>query len=1046
MKNKIIVALLAVAMMCFGLTACLGGDSSDPVKDSGTLSASEPDESTGGDSGEITHTYEIAGAKDLVLKKGNADYNYLDGVSGKADGKDAEVTADTENVNVNEAGVYELTYTLGTATEKVSVYVIDYTIDLDEDGYLAGTEISLPEVEPAADYGEKLEIAYAVEGIETGNGTVTIDVAGTYQYKITFRAGGAFLEVTEELKVVTAAEYYGRNLVKEKYADMWASQNVGDGAVYDEKQNAVIIRHNAEENNTRAFLFDKNYYRAAYDAGMTELVIRMYSTEEIEYYIDSWEDDEAYFYDSPWGGQPWNMVTPYMHETVSGEKTVTVNLDIMSKTGTLCFLIAKPDKAVAIREMYFVAADHDSAYAEEYADANTLTAEITVTGTIAKAEVYVHEESRRYEIAKAGGLGAAINGDEGSEYFGDNGARTYKFVLKKNYKVAAGQTDIEIYIGDHLVKSVSVAKELPENGVISLFVNEKPGADDSVGNFKAKAEKVEKYDIDGAEDVILKIGQDEYDFIGGRTLTLNGAEIENGFTVDSSAVAYDRAGKYAVVYASKDGKFTQTITAYVVPELKIVGEDGKEYDADNKFSVTTVMGKVVILPRATSDYDGDGIYAVEYSVTGGTASDTERGYTFGTVGTFAFSIRVTYFDEIAETVFTNGSIAVRASTAAISADENNTFIADFNLNEKKTPTSRVAHFELMIGTAENGGSLKGADARAASVGLDIDMPTALSKATIKNKGVVVSGVNVIRNSAIASGEITEDGLTLDNPFSNAYDSLCGVTGTLKKYRAIVYKTANGKVGAEFYVGNAAGNYVRLFAIETTDVEWPTGNVYAHAICGGSFAPTVKKHGVEKLTIGAEKIAKLNLSAEFEISSSVDTAQLGNMELLVGKKATTVEEARKGAGLIVTAGNSITFAKNYDPSAEGEAALARRSSFAVIKNPAVLMNGTIDTRVFGKADNYEAWANYPFSNLYNGLWGAEATSRTYKIDVTTDTLGYIGISVSVKNAAGEYVFIFSATSLDFRADEGDTLNIVVNNGLSTEGLFLNYKLTDHTVSA
>ena len=68
------------------------------------------------------------------------------------------------------------------------------------------------------------------------------------------------------------------------------------------------------------------------------------------------------------------------------------------------------------------------------------------------------------------------------------------------------------------------------------------------------------------------------------------------------------------------------------------------------------------------------------------------------------------------------------------------------------------------------------------------------------------------------------------------------------------------------------------------------------------------------------------------------------------------------------------------------------------------------------------------------------------NVTTDTLGYIVISVSVKNAAGEYVFIFSATSLDFRADEGDTLNIVVNNGLSTEGLFLNYKLTDHTVSA
>lgn len=1051
------VTFLAAAIMCFGLAACSNGGSSDTVKDSGSViesptesvseSESTPDTGTDGDSEESTHTYEISGAKDIVLKKGNASYNYLDGIYGKADGKDAEVIADTKKIDVSEAGVYELTYKLGTKTEKVDVYVIDYTIGIDEIGYLVGAEITLPEVDLATDYGDKLEISYAMDNEDIEDGIVTINTVGVHQYKITFKVGESALETVEEIKVIAASEYYGRNLVGENYADMWASQNIGDGAIYDEEKGAIIIKHNAEENNTRAFLFDKAYYRAAYDAGMTELVIKMRSDEEIAYYIDSWEDDEANFYDSPWGPQPWNMVTPYMFENVNGDKTVTINLDVMSKTGTLCFLIAKPDKAVEIKEMYFVAADHDSAYVKEYENANTLTAELTVTGTISKLEAYVHADSKRYEIAKAGGFGVVINGDEGAEYFGENGARTYKLVIKKNYTVAAGQTDIEVYVGENLIKTVSVKKALPENGVLSLFVNEKPGEAEGASEFVATAEKIEKYFISGAEDVIIKVGSEAQDFLTGRTLTLNGATIEDGLTVDSSAVRYDTVGKYSVVYASKDGKYTESVTAYVVPQLKVVDDAGKEYDADNAFKPTTVIGKTVILPRVDGgEYAQGEIYTVNYKVTSGTATEEERGYKYSVVGTFKFTIEVTYFGEITETVFKNGSVVVKSSTAAISADENNAFIAEFNLNEKKAPTNRVAHFELLIGTVENLGSLGGADARAGSVGLDIDMPTTLSKATIRNNGAVVTGVNVVRNSAITSGEITDDGLTLDNPFSTAYDALCGVTGTLKKYRAIVYKTANGKIGAEFYVGNADGNYVCLFSIETTDIEWPSGNVYAHVICGGSFAPTVKKHGVENLTVKAEKIARLNLTAEIEIDTAVDTAQLGDMELLVGKKATTVEEARAGAGLIITAGNSITFAKNYNPANEGEAALARRGSFAVVKNPGVLMNGTIDTKTFGKDVNYEAWAIYPFSTAYNALWGAEAASRTYKIDVTTDTLGYIVISVSVKNAGGEYVHMFTATSLDFKAAEGDTLNIVVNGGLSTEGLFKNYNLTDNTVSA
>ena len=135
MKNKIMVTLLAAAVMCFGLAACSDGGSSDSVKDSGSViespsesvsgSESTSDTSTGGDSEESTHTYEISGAKDIVLKRGNANYNYLDGISGKEDGKDAEVIADTEKIDVSEAGVYELTYKLGTKTEKVDVYVID---------------------------------------------------------------------------------------------------------------------------------------------------------------------------------------------------------------------------------------------------------------------------------------------------------------------------------------------------------------------------------------------------------------------------------------------------------------------------------------------------------------------------------------------------------------------------------------------------------------------------------------------------------------------------------------------------------------------------------------------------------------------------------------------------------------------------------------------------------------------------------------------------------------------------------------------------------
>ena len=1062
MKNKIIVTLLAIAMACFGLAACSDGGSSDTGNNSGseiekpseTESDSETSSETSGtesedsgNSGEISHTYEIIGAKDLVLKKGNTNFDYLDGVSGKEDGKAAEVAADTEKININEAGVYELTYKLGTTSEKVEVYVIDYTVELDETGYLVGTEVTLPEVELAADYGTKLEVSYAIGDEAVEDGTYAFTTAGTYSYGITFKVGASVLKETAEIKILTAEEYYGRNLVGENYADMWASQNIGDGATYDEEKGAIIIKHNAEENNTRAFLFDKAYYRAAYDAGMTELVIKMRSDEEIAYYIDSWEDDEANYYDSPWGPQPWNMVTPYMFENVNGDKTVTINLDVMSKTGTLCFLIAKPDKAVEIKEMYFVAADHDSAYVKEYENANTLTAELTVTGTISKLEAYVHADSKRYEIAKAGGFGVVINGDEGAEYFGENGARTYKLVIKKNYTVAAGQTDIEVYVGENLIKTVSVAKALPENGVLSLFVNEKPGEAEGASEFVATAEKIEKYFISGAENVIIKVGSEAQDFLTGRTLTLNGATIEDGLTVDSSAVRYDTVGKYSVVYASKDGKYTESVTAYVVPQLKVVDDAGTEYGADNAFKPSTVIGKTVILPRVDGgEYAQGEIYTVNYKVNGGTATEEERGYKYSVVGTFTFTIEVTYFGDITETLFKNGSVAVKSSTVAISADENNVFIAEFDLNEKKTPTKRITRIELLIGTVENTGSLVGADARAGSVGLDIDLPTTFSKATIKNNGAVVTGVNVIRNSAIASGEITDDGLTLDNPFSTAYDALCGVTGTLKKYRAIVYKTANGKVGAEFYVGNADGNYVRLFQIETTDLEWPTGNVYAHAICSGSFAPTVKKHGVENLTVKAEKVARLNLTAEFEIDTAIDTAQLGDMELLVGKKATTVEEARAGAGLIITAGNSITFAKNYNPANEGEAALARRGSFAVVKNPGVLMNGTIDTKTFGKDVNYEAWAIYAFSTAYNALWGAEAASRTYKIDVTTDTLGYIVISVSVKNAGGEYVHMFTATSLDFKAAEGDTLNIVVKGGLSTEGLFKNYNLTDNTVSA
>lgn len=1071
MNRKRLFGLLGTAAACICLAACggeieIGGGSSSGGSDN------PPSASETSDSSQAAAVYSIDGAKDVVLKRGEGGgYDFSAGVTGTKDGVPEEVEVDFSAVKFETAGSYDVVYTCGDKEESVKAYVVDYAMDaFASNGYLIGSEVALPRAELAADsLKDSVTVAYAVDGTAVTDAALRFAEAGEHTYAVSFScASGSALTEEYSFKILAPEDYYAQNWVGAEYVSLWESKN-GEAAVYDADKKTIELKHNAPENNTRAFVFSKELYQAAFAAGMTEMTLKFSSEADAEYYIDSWEDEEENYYASPWGPQPWNMSAPYAHNTCTAALTeLTLDLDCMSRTGSLLFLIAQAGKTVSFSEISFAAVNHTVAYSGTYENANKVSVSFDVAKDVSLSaiELYFGSSStqaglaRRSEsalIMSAGSIslnyadgrrkfnitssltGAAIPSGETdgtnagvlpldkesyTEYFNADGSRTYTVVFCRDY-YNSDNAVAELYLGGHLLFTCAAVSPVPfkDGGMVCVMFNGSVESASGVGNFGVTAETAKYYKGEGIADVELGLDVAEYDYLEGRRLLCNGEEVE--LIADASKVVYGTAGMYEVAYKSEDGLFEQTVKAYIIPAYRTINNStGAETDT---LTLNTIVGKAVVLLRAEVDADEEA-YSVEYKIDGESVGEDGLSPVYDEPGNHTFSIEITFFGKF--TVTKNYKFYIVSSFGPYTPD--NKFTLEFTASNN----ADLTRVELLIGTSNR----TVANARKGA-GLVFNDSLLTFVSNSKNGEFKVTKNDAVFMGGDIANQTFAEGAWLNSPFKRLYTGLYGGEEAASRgYKAIFYKTADGMVGIEFYIGNTeTGAYTFFLSAESTVYAWPTGNLYVNLVVDGQIKLDA---AVSDVRVEAEStvVEQHSYTIEFTVANSVDITQA---EFFVGSKATTVEEARKGAGFVF-GGSSLTFPKAYNPNGSVEEQLAARGAFRITKNDDVFMGGDIATGTFDAAKNNETWVNNPFGTLYSALFGGEsAESRNYKLVVSTTEAGKIKIELYIGNTeTGEYTFMFSIESLAYDWPKGDDVcvNIVLNGSVDIGSLVKNLTVT------
>ena len=679
-------------------------------------------------------------------------------------------------------GEHELCVLFENGYVNVKITVTDnedmvYTVEnlFDMNNYIVGDEVVFAKGVRGEFSKQNIVFSYKLDGEAVTESEKVFNEAGEHTFEITAVRGETSETKTYDFKVLTAEDYYKQNFVNEQNVNLWVSMN-NDAVAYVQSEGETpayfVLKHTSNrEGNERCF-YIKDLIPNAVAAGMNELYVKYYSDGAPLIWIDAYELESANYYDSPWGGQPWNMVSPmYNGAAATSIKELKLVLDDAyapaSSTGNLMMFAKDPNVALNVTEISFGKADHTVAYKESYENKNVISASVTIKGglDVQDIEFYITDKVASVKGARAGfglvlhnnmtkwdgwiginaysqnpinnfhisrvldmgpgeaGEGDTNNGKKGcvsplndgqyndrAGYYNEDGSKTFTVKFIPDY--ATNNTYIEFYFGTEKFFTVTPtnAEEMKQIITSGTVVV-------LVNGEPVAAEFITDFKVSAkSENFYTAEGIDDVNLSVDQTEYdfYNGVKVMcNGEEVDFSCdaaevVQFGIVGEYEVTYSA--GTFKRTIKV-IVRAFEVSGS-----------TTLSVMGRKTTLGTVTKVYAQEGRdYEITYTLNGETVDietlkDGDKyAKVFDQPGKYVWMISVKIGD--LEAVTTSETINVVTTTEKLNETEKvndlNKITIEFTINDSTTLESLEVYIGTKTKLVEN--------ARKASVGLQFNI-------------------------------------------------------------------------------------------------------------------------------------------------------------------------------------------------------------------------------------------------------------------------------------------------------------------------------------